>query len=327
MKGFEHLLRITKKGFYCEVGDFYIDPWEPVPYAVITHGHSDHARPGMRHYLCTPETAWFLKTRFGKAISVETLPYGKALQRNGVSLRFVPSGHIRGAAQVVLEYQGKRVVVSGDYKRQEDRTTLPFQEVTCDLFVSEATFGFPVYQWEPADVVLNAIQNWWWECYQQKKLAILCVYSLGKAQRVLSALDPIHFLFAHPAIYEMNQAYRHSGFPLPHVTPLADPSQCQPRLLQGALYLLPPQVKLSPEKIPVAYELGAVSGWYASKRAREKSRYHRYFVLSDHADWNDLISTILGTQANHVLIYHGKSQALAHVLQKQGIQVNIINSQ
>lgn len=321
MDEFRPLFQLTDKGFFCEAGNFYIDPWKPVSHALITHGHSDHARPGMKHYLCTPETSWFLKARFGNKISVETLPYNKAKQINGVSVQFIPSGHIRGAAQVVIEYKNKRVIISGDYKRQPDCTTEPFQEMTCDLFVSEATFGFPVYQWEPYTKVFKEIQDWWYFCFQNKKLAILHVYSLGKAQRILAHLEPIHFIFVHPAIYQMNQAYAYSGYSLPHVIPLAELSCCQPRLLQGALYLLPPQVKLQRNCLAIDYEIGAVSGWYASKKARAKSLYDRHFVLSDHADWNELLQTIRNTQAPHVVIYHGNGKAIAHVLQKEGIKV------
>lgn len=325
MERFRSLFQVTEKGFYCEIGNFYIDPWKPVPYAVITHSHSDHARPGMGHYLCTTETKWFLKARLGKKISIETLSYNKPRHINGVLLQFIPSGHIRGSAQVVLEYKNTRVIISGDYKRQADLTAEVFQEMTCDLFISEATFGFPVYQWRPYEQVIQEIQEWWSTCFHHKKLAILHVYSLGKAQRILAHLEPIHFLFVHPSIYQMNQAYFLSGFSLPHTIPLADLSCCHPRLLQGALYLLPPQVKSQWNHLAIDYEIGAVSGWYASKKVREKKHYDRYFVLSDHADWKELIQTIQNTQAPNVIIYHGNGKALAHVLQKEGRKVKCIS--
>ena len=206
------LLQLTPAGLYCAIGNFYVDPWQPVERAVITHAHSDHARYGCGRYLAAAPGELVARTRLGLDAKIQTLPYGEAYNINGVTLSFHPAGHILGSAQVRLEYKGEVWVVSGDYKTEPDSTCTPFEPLRCHTFITEATFGLPIYHWPPQDKVFAEINAWWRQNADEGRASILYCYALGKAQRVLAGVDPsIGPIFTHGAVERLNGAYRSSG--------------------------------------------------------------------------------------------------------------------
>src|SRR5437764_6884491 len=210
------LLTPTDDGLYCPPGDFHVDPWKPVPRAVVTHAHSDHARWGCAHYLAAAAGEHVLRARLGPAAHIHPLPYGEPVTIRGVKVSFHPAGHILGSAQVRLEHRGEVWVVSGDYKTEPDATCAPFEPVRCHVFVSESTFGLPIYRWPPQAEVFGEINAWWRANQAAGKATLLFGYALGKAQRLLAGLDPsIGPIFCHGAVEKLNTAYRASGVHLP----------------------------------------------------------------------------------------------------------------
>src|SRR5215218_11388883 len=219
------MLRLTDRGLHCPAADLYIDPWLPVDRAVITHAHGDHARWGSRHYLASSEGARVLRTRLGEQASIELLDFGETRVIDGVSLSLVPAGHILGSAQVRLEHQGEVWVVSGDYKTEADPTCTPFQAVRCHTFVTESTFGLPIYRWRPDREVFAGIDAWWRRNAAEGRASLLFGYALGKAQRLLAGIDPtIGPIYTHGAVERLNADYRDTGIPLPPTrNPTAEP--------------------------------------------------------------------------------------------------------
>ena len=210
------LLENTSRGLYCPAGDFYIDPWQPVPRAVITHAHSDHARFGSARYLTTPEGVSLLRERVGQDAAIDSSPYGQTLDMNGVRVSLHPAGHILGSAQVCMEHHGQVAVVSGDYKVESDSTCAPFEPVRCHLFVTESTFGLPIYRWRPTDEIFADMNQWWRDNQQRRRTSVIFAYSLGKAQRVLSGLDSsIGPILVHGAVARFLPHYRAAGVQLP----------------------------------------------------------------------------------------------------------------
>src|SRR5688572_9432925 len=213
------LITLTKKGFYCERGDFYIDPWRPVNKAVLTHAHSAHAYRGNAEYLVANEGERLARLRLDPDAKIASQPYGDSVSINGVKLSFHPAGHILGSSQVRLEYKGEIWVISGDYKLTPDATCDPFEPLKCHTFLSEATFGLPIYRWPPQDQVYQEINDWWRRTRERGKTAVIFAYSLGKAQRVLKGIDSsIGPIFTHGAVERITQAYRDAGIELPDTT-------------------------------------------------------------------------------------------------------------
>ena len=210
------LLTVTKQGLYCPVGDFHIDPWKKVDRAVITHGHSDHATRGHGSYLCADPCVAILKARLGKKINVEGKPFGESVAINGVKVSFHPAGHVLGSAQIRVEHEGEVWVASGDYKIEDDGISGAFEPVKCNTFITESTFGLPIYRWEPQAKVAAEINDWWSSNRENGITSVIYTYSLGKAQRIQHTVDssigPIH---THPSVEEMNKAYATSGVQLP----------------------------------------------------------------------------------------------------------------
>ena len=215
------LIEFTTDGLFCPQADLYIDPWHPVEKAVITHAHADHAKWGHSFYLSHEDSESILRYRLDQDIKLETLSYGEHLVVNGVDISMFPAGHIIGSAQIRLEYQGEVWVVSGDYKLEDDNFCAPFEPVKCHTFITESTFGLPVYHWKPQATILNEVHEWWQSNQQQNKASLLSAYSLGKAQRILANLDmstgPV---FLHGAIYNSNEVLRNSGLSLPEISKL-----------------------------------------------------------------------------------------------------------
>lgn len=321
------LLRLSDSGLYCEAGDFYIDPWQPVDRAVITHAHGDHARSGSRAYLASQEGDLLLRARVGSADTLfQMVTYGEVVMMNGVRVSLHPAGHIRGSAQVRVEHGGEVWVVSGDYKRESDPTCTPFEVVRCDTFISESTFGLPIYRWPPSADVFSAINTWWRANQDAGKASIIYGYALGKAQRLLMGVDPsIGPIFTHGAVERLNREYREGGVPLPattyagSVTGRADWSK--------ALIVAPPSAHATPwmRKFGTV-STGFASGWMRIRGARRQRSVDRGFVLSDHVDWPSLLQTISETGAQRVWVAHGYTSIVSRWLTEHGIESRVIET-
>jgi putative mRNA 3-end processing factor len=299
------VLQLREPGLYCPEGDFYIDPWLPVDRAVITHAHADHAFPGSRHYLTTGPGAPLLRARLGPEAVIQPLPYGEALALGGVTLSFHPAGHILGSAQIRLETRGEVWVVSGDYKLAPDPTCPPFEPLRCHTFVTESTFALPIFRWPGEAETLDAIHDWWRANRTAGKTSILFAYPLGKAQRLLAALDPaIGPIAAHPSVERYNAIYRAHGIALPETVPNTP----------GALLLTPPSNNHRYPNASTAF----VSGWMRIRGPRRRRSLDRGFVMSDHADWPALLRAIDSTGAETVWVAHGYRAPLVRWLQEHG---------
>lgn len=313
------MLEFRREGMYCPQGRFYIDPWLPVDYAVITHAHADHARKGMTSYLCHPLTAPVLKLRLGAEISIQTLPYDQVLMINGVKISFHPAGHIIGSAQVRMEYKGKIVVVSGDYKLQDDGLTTPFEPVRCHEFVTESTFGLPIYNWRSVNELNGNISDWVLNNSSNGITSILVGYALGKAQRIMKAVEGIGKIYVHDAVHHINKAFLQSRIILPeyHRIDFTD----RPKDLSSSILLVPPALLDSKvlKGIPSAYT-AICSGWMQVRGARRWRSADAGFALSDHADWQGLLNAIRATEAEKVYVTHGFKSELTRYLNEIGRQ-------
>ncbi len=319
------LIAPTERGLLCEAGDFYIDPWRPVARAVITHGHSDHARSGSDLYVCHPLTAPILKKRLGD-VAIETADYGEVLSRNGVEISLHPAGHVLGSAQVRVARNGEVWVVSGDYKVERDGVVAAFEPVRCRVFVTESTFGLPIYRWRPQPEVLAAVEQWRRENATAGRASVLYAYALGKAQRLLALVDPsIGPIFCHGAIEPINAIYREAGVALPP-TRLAH-EVTDKREFSTALIVAPPSAAGSPWLNRFGdYSDALASGWMQVRGNRRRRGLDRGFALSDHADWPGLLSAIEATGAERVLATHGFSGPLARFLKGRGLDARILET-
>jgi putative mRNA 3-end processing factor len=307
------------EGLYCPPGDFYIDPWRPVHRAVITHAHADHARVGHGQYLAAAPAEGVLRTRLGE-ISLQTLPYGAAIEHHGVRVSLHPAGHVLGSAQVRLEHGGQVWVASGDYKVAADPTCDAFEPVRCDVFITESTFGLPIYRWRPDDELFAHVNAWWAGNVLAGRASVLACYSFGKAQRILAGVDPtIGPIIVHGAVEPLNRAYRQAGVPLPTtrlVTDVKDKAD-----LRRALVLCPPSAVASTWLRRFGETSTAfASGWMQLRGARRRGGYDRGFVLSDHADWPGLLGAIGATGAQRVIVTHGSIPVLVRFLTEQGLE-------
>lgn len=311
------LLELTEAGLFCPQAGIFIDPWKAVDHAIITHAHSDHARWGMKHYLAHHNSAEVMKLRLGKEINLETVNFGQTIKINGVKISLHPAGHIPGSAQVRMEYKGKVAVVSGDYKVENDGLSTPFEPVKCHEFVSECTFGLPIYKWESQSEIMNQINSWWKSNASDGKNTVLFAYSLGKAQRILQNLDQsIGSVFVHGAIWNTNQALianRVDIWDVPKVT-----AELPKSTFKGSLIIAPPSAMSTPwMKRFLPFRTGICSGWMTVRGARRRRAADRGFVLSDHADWEGLISAIEATEAEKVYLTHGNTASFGRFLQEE----------
>ncbi|MFZ0455244.1 MAG: ligase-associated DNA damage response exonuclease [Ignavibacteriaceae bacterium] len=315
---YNKLLELNDKGLYCSKGGFYIDPLRAVDKALITHAHSDHARPGTKNYLAVDKSENLLKLRLGKKINLQTVKYGEILNINGIKVSFHPAGHILGSAQIRLEFDNEVVVVSGDYKTGVDFTCQQFEPVRCNIFITESTFGLPVYKWSSQKEIFDEINNWWKQNIKEGKTSILSGYSLGKAQRLISGLDPtIGSILTHSSVENINDCYRNSGINLPRTTCLEKTND--KNIFNEAIIILPPSVNnsLLIEKIKNVSRAFA-SGWMQVRRSRKWRSIDRGFVLSDHADWDGLINTIKETGAENIYVMHGYVSPFVRWLNENG---------
>ena len=314
------------EGLYCPPGDFYIDPWRPVARAVITHAHSDHARYGHGHYLAAAPAEGVLRARLGE-ITLQTLGYGERIQHHGVTLSLHPAGHVLGSAQVRLEHRGRVWVASGDYKVAPDPTCEPFEPVRCDVFITESTFGLPIYRWCPDDELFADINAWWARNASHNRASVLTCYSFGKAQRVLSGVDPsIGPIIVHGAVKPLNEAYRAQGVALPDtrmVTEVTDKAD-----LRRCLVVCPPSAAASPWMRRFGDARTAfASGWMQVRGNRRRGGYDRGFVLSDHADWPGLMGAIAATGAQRVIVTHGSVPVMVRHLREQGLEAESFDTE
>lgn len=320
------MLRFTDKGIYCIPGRFYIDPWKPVDTAVITHGHSDHARWGMKRYLCHHFTVPILKSRIGSDITVQGMNYAETLNLNGVKISLHPAGHIIGSAQIRLEYKGKIVVVSGDYKTQDDGLSTPFESVKCHEFVTESTFGLPIYNWKTTEQQNAQLQQWVLQNRNNGKTSVLVGYSLGKAQRIMKALEGIGPLYVHYAIARLNEAYETAGILLPnyHLADFRD----NVKQLNREIVIIPPSLLDSNliKKIPNKAD-AICSGWMQVRGARRWRSADAGFPISDHADWNGLLDAVKSTGAEKVYVTHGQTSVFTKYLNESGIEAQEVRTE
>lgn len=321
------LLITTDSGLYCPEGDFHVDPWRPVERAVITHAHADHARPGSRKYLAAASGRHLLQTRLGPEADVEMLEYGEGLSLNGVKISLHPAGHVLGSAQVRIERSGEVWVVSGDYKIAPDRTCTPFEPVRCDVFVTESTFGLPIYRWPAQAAVFDEINAWWRGNSAEERASVVYAYALGKAQRLLSGVESsIGPIYCHGAVQRLNEDYRRSGVPLPE-TLYAGLAESR-RDWQRALIVAPPSARGTPWLRRFGDHASAfASGWMQIRGARRRRSIERGFVLSDHADWPGLLHAIRESGAERVLVTHGTTGAMVRWLREQGWRAEAIQTE
>ncbi len=312
------LLRLTDRGFYCEAGDFYIDPWQPVGRAVVTHAHADHYAHGCGAYLVAEAGRYVFRERLGLDALIEKIDYGVVRDINGVKVSLHPAGHIIGSAQVRVEHRGEVWVVSGDYKTEPDPTCAPFEVVPCDVFITEATFGLPIYKW-PAQVAAFAQINDWWRANKAEgKASVLYGYALGKSQRLLAGVDPsIGPIFTHGAVERLTQAYRQSGIDLPPTTYVSD--EVPKSAYAAALIVAPPSVRGTRWLRRFGNQSdGYASGWMTMRGKRRRWAIDRGFVLSDHVDWPALLHTIDATGAEHIGVTHGQVDVVVRWLREHG---------
>lgn len=319
------LLVRTESGLHCPAGGFHIDPWGPVESAVITHAHADHARPGSRRYLVAGEGEAVAKVRL-PADSVEAIPYGESRRVGDVTISLHPAGHVLGSSQVRIERGGEVWVVSGDYKLDPDPTCRGFEALRCHRFVSESTFGLPVYRWPSPDTELSRLRTWRRRCRDEGRFAVLATYALGKAQRVLASLEPDDApILAHGAIRPLIEAYRASGVSLPEVLPANRETAALHR--GKALVLAPPSaVESAWIRTFSPASIAAASGWMLVRGIRRRRRVDEAFVLSDHADWPGLLRAIEATGCEAATLTHGFAAPLASHLRSRGLRADTIST-
>ena len=311
------LLEFTSKGIYCSKADVYLDPWRGVKKAIITHGHSDHARWGSKSYITHIDNVPILKHRLGD-ISVTGKKYGDKFQINGVTFSFHPAGHVPGSSQIRVEYRGEVWVFTGDFKTQDDKISTPYESVKCNTFITECTFGLPVYKWEEPKIVHGEINRWWAKNKSNGVTSLLLGYSLGKIQRLLKNLNPeIGKIYTHGATEKMTEVLRAKiDFPKTNLIT----RDTIKKEIEGNLVLAPPAVLGSvwSRKLGITSS-GYASGWMAIRGARRRRAVDRSFVLSDHADWDGLLSAIYSTECENVITTHGYTDIFAKYLNEKGL--------
>ncbi|GBF49857.1 putative exonuclease [Leptospira ryugenii] len=305
-----------REGIYCEAGNFFIDPQLAVERALITHAHSDHARRGSKYYLCHMDTIPLLRERLGNKLQIEGIPYGKQIRLGDAKVSFHPAGHILGSSQIRIETKAGVWVVSGDYKLQTDPTCQAFEPVRCDVFVTESTFGLPIYHWEEEEVISQRINQLWLDCIAEQKTMLVLAYSLGKTQRVLAGLsESLGNIYLEDPGYRITKIYQDKGILFPKHSPLSEL-----RTKESSPFLIcTPQTDLR----RYAQHLGDIKSYFASGwlRSDTNNPFSRdKIIMSDHADWNGLLQAIRSTQAEKVLVMHGFCEPLVSYLQTLGIQ-------
>jgi len=313
------LLEFAHEGIFCPRADVHIDPWRPVKRALITHGHADHARWGSQSYLCTHAARPVIRFRLGP-VNLSSVDYGEPVYINGVRFTFWPAGHVVGSAQIEVSYKGETWVVSGDYKTEYDGLSEAFEPRKCDYFVTESTFGLPVYRWTPQSEVFDEINRWWADNREAGRVTLLTGYALGKAQRILKHLDTsIGPIYTHGAVENVNEVLRSQGVQLPATIRIG--AGMPARDFGGGMIVAPPSAASGPWlKKFKDLSVGVASGWMSIRGARRRRSVERGFVLSDHADWSGLNAVIEATGASTVYVTHGYTEVFARWLREKGLQ-------
>jgi putative mRNA 3-end processing factor len=320
------LIEFTDKGLYCRAGDFYIDPWRPVDKAVITHAHSDHARWGNKYYLCHDDTKPILQQRLGPN-TYQAIAWNEPVYMNGVRITLFPAGHIIGSSQVRIENNGEIWVVSGDYKLENDGLSGQFEPVKCHSFITESTFGLPIYNWKPQTEIYSDIQNWIRKNQQVSKTSVLIAYSLGKSQRLLPPIAEItDKIFVHGAVYNIHMALVNAGWKLPYVQRVTPETSKEE--LKGAVVIAPSSAEGSPWLRRFApYEIGICSGWMQVRGNARRKNADAGFTLSDHADWNGLLQACKESEAECIYATHGFQSVFTRFLNEQGINAKEVKTE
>ncbi len=319
------LLTFRPEGIYCAQGDFFIDPWRSVKRALITHGHADHARPGHAHYLSTALAAPIMRHRLGD-IDIQTVEYAEEVILNGVTVSFHPAGHVPGSAQIRVAHRGEVWVVSGDYKLEDDGLSTPFEPVRCQHFITESTFGLPVFRWQPQPQVAAEINDWWARCAAEGKTPMLGAYSLGKAQRLMRMLDGRGPILTHGAIEGSNHVMRAQGIDLPDTVQVTADTSIKDH--PGAIVIAPPSaLGATWARKFGARETGFASGWMALRGIRRRRAGDRGFVISDHADWPGLLDAIRAAGAENIYVTHGYTEIFSRYLSEQGWNAQIVQTE
>lgn len=321
------LLEFTPEGIYCPRADVYLDPWKPVKKAIITHGHSDHARWGHQRYLCTASAAPVIRHRLNLTDNLETLPYGEEVIINGTAFSFHPAGHIPGSAQIRVAYGGEVWVFSGDYKLENDGISEPFEPVKCNTFITESTFGLPVYKWKSQEEIFRDINEWWRSNQAAGKVSVIAGYALGKSQRILKNVDAgIGKIFVHGAIRAVTSLFPAAEFSLPETTYVSP--EMRKKDFEGSLVVCPPSAIGTPWLRRFdPYSLGIASGWMGLRGARRRRGADRGFVLSDHADWPALNRAVSETGASRVYVTHGYAGIFSRWMTSLGLESEEIKTQ
>lgn len=319
------LLTFTERGIYCAQGDFYIDPWKPVARAIITHAHSDHARSGMKHYLCHTLTAPIIKHRLGQDCSVQSVAYNEPINLYGVQVSLHPAGHIPGSAQVKVVYKDEVWVVSGDYKTTPDKLCDPFEPVKCHHFITESTFGLPVFRWPSEDEVAAAMNAWWQQNALAGKTSVIFAYALGKAQRISGLLNrAIGQVYAHGAVANVDEVLLNAGLDIPVLNRINPDEKVD---FSGAMVIAPPSAMgtawMKRFKQP---QTAFASGWMMVRGTRRRRNADRGFVLSDHADWVGLNEAVEATGAENIYVTHGYSDIFAKYLTEKGKHAQVVRT-
>ncbi|MBX9679989.1 MAG: ligase-associated DNA damage response exonuclease [Gemmataceae bacterium] len=318
------LLTLSDAGLYCAAGGFHIDPWKPVARAVVTHAHADHLRGGSERYLVAKTGETVTRARLPDQAIIDTLPYGEQTRHQGVGISFHPAGHVLGSAQVRLEHQGEVWVASGDYRPGGGNPTCEsFEPVRCHTFITESTFGLPIYRWKSAEDLTGDLNTWWRANADAGRASIVYAYSLGKAQRLLAMADPsIGPIFTHGAVERLNDAYRAAGVKLPptqHAGKI-EVKRGEKKPWAGSLIVAPPSAHGSTWVRTFApFSAAIASGWMRIRGTRRRRAVDRGLVLSDHADWPGLLSAIEATGAEQVWVTHGYIAVLVRYLRERGI--------
>lgn len=319
------LLELTDKGIFCAKGDFYIDPWRPVHKAIITHAHSDHAKAGHSSYLCHHLTRPLLQVRLGN-YHYEGIAWNEPIFMNGVKVSLHPAGHVIGSSQIRVEYKGEIWVVSGDYKTYDDGLSGAFEPLQCHTFITESTFGLPVYQWKTQQEQYSEVQQWIQRNQSDGYNSVLLAYSLGKAQRMVQAASGVsNNIFVHGSVWGIHQAVINAGIDLPNVQkPNADTPKSS---LTNAVIIAPASTLGSPWlKKFGTYKTAVCSGWMQIKGQAKRNPADTGFAISDHADWNGLINTVKATGAEKILVTHGYTDIFSRYLNEIGIEAAILKT-
>ncbi len=321
-----HLLVVNENGIYCPEANVYIDPWKPVEKALITHAHSDHARWGSRYYLAQKKNKDILKLRLGQDINLQTVEFNESVSINNVKFSFHPAGHIYGSSQVRVEYKGEVWVVTGDFKLHEDNVSDTFEPIICDTIITESTFGLPVFKWKDQKEVFRQINDWWINNATENKASVICAYALGKAQRIIKNVDSsIGEIFVHGSINNVNHALTSSGLSLPK-TSYATADIPKDRFRKSLIIAPPSAMGTSWIRRFGDYEVATVSGWMNIRGIKRRRNAGKGFVISDHADWDELNQAVSESRASKVYVTHGYTDVFSRWLNQSGIEAYVMDT-